>query len=94
MKKNEIAIEFVKVNNETDCYYIALTLKKDYDSPHMVELFTESQLRDVDVKDYYRNEKLFNIIWKPLKNELKGVKNIYFSIFKATFSRLLLFVCF
>ena len=79
LKKNEIAIEFVKVNNETDCYYIALTLKKDYDSPHMVELFTESQLRDVDVKDYYRNEKLFNIIWKPLKNELKGVKNIYFS---------------
>ena len=79
LKRGEIAIEFVKVYNETDCQYIALTLKKDYQYPHIIELFTETQLQRIKEQSYYQTDQLFHLIWRPLNNELKRVKKIYFS---------------
>lgn len=79
LKKGEIAIEFVKVDRETDSYYIALTLKKGYMHPHVIELFSESQLRSIKEQSYYRSDQLFNLIWRPLHNELLRVKSVYFS---------------
>ena len=79
LKKGEVAIEFVKVDKENDCSYIALTLKKNYECPHVIDLFSESQLRRIKEQSYYRTDQLYNLIWLPLEKELKKSKNVYFS---------------
>ena len=79
LKRGEITIEFVKVDQETDCRYIAITLKKGYEYPHIIELFSESQLNRIKEQSYYRTDQLYHLIWHPLNDELKRVKKIYFS---------------
>ena len=78
---NDIAVEFLDfpVVNTDSTMYVALTLKKDYDSPHMVTLFERNQLKAIPENIYYTQTDVSNIIWKPIEEELKGVKNIYFS---------------
>ena len=86
--KKDIAIEFLEVLVAADTtLYCALTLKPGYDAPHYVELF---DLKDLDaLKAKYANSRnpegmiyadkaLYDLVWKPLEGELKGVKNIYF----------------
>ena len=78
---NDIAVEFLDfpVLNTDSTIYVALTLKKDYDAPHMVTLFEEKQLKSIPENVYYTQDAVANLVWKPLKEELKGVKNIFFS---------------
>ena len=59
--------------------YVALTLKKGYDSPHMVTLFERNQLKAIPENVYYTQTDVSDLIWKPLEEELKGVRNIYFA---------------
>lgn len=81
--KKEVAIEFVSfptsVLEEDNAMYCALILKKGYKSPRMVPLFETKQLKAISAKRYYKGTSLSTLIWKPLEEELKGVKNIYFS---------------
>lgn len=79
--ENDIAIEFLDfpVVNTDSTMYVALTLKKDYENPHMVTLFERNQLKTIPENVYYTQTDVFDIIWKPLEEELKGVKNIYFA---------------
>ena len=79
--KNDIAIEFLEFPFwETDSTkYVALTLKKGYDCPHMVTLFEKKQLDVVPDSIYYCSDRLYNLVWKPLEEELQGVRDIYFS---------------
>ena len=83
---DDIAIEFLsfpKLGSDST-FYIALTVRKDYDSPHMVFLGEENELNAAAKKAYTSNE-LSHLIWGRLSNELKRdeekdtVKNIYFS---------------
>ena len=78
---NDIAIEFLDfpIYNSDSTMYVALTLKKEYDSPHMVTLFEEKQLKAISEDVYYTQTDVSNLIWKPLEEELKGVRNIYFA---------------
>lgn len=78
---NDIAIEFLNfpIYNTDSTMYVALTLKKEYDSPHMVTLFEEKQLKAISEDDYYTQTDVSNLVWKPLEEELNGVKNIYFA---------------
>ena len=78
---NDIAVEFIDfpIQNSDSTMYVALTLKKDYDSPHMVTLFENGQLKAISEKFYYTRTDVADLVWKPLEDELKGVKNIYFS---------------
>lgn len=78
---NEIAIEFLDfpIYNSDSTMYVALTLKKEYDSPHMVTLFEEKQLKAIPEDSYYTKTDVSNLVWKPLEEELRGVKNIYFA---------------
>ena len=80
LDNNDIAIEFVNFpasgNREM---YAALTLRKDYESPHLSVLFEEKQLETVSDTLYYQCKEMTNLVWKPLQSELEGVKNIYFS---------------
>lgn len=78
---NDIAIEFLDfpIYHSDSTMYVALTLKKGYDSPHMVPLFEEKQLKTISEDDYYVQTDVYNLIWKPLEEELKGINNIYFA---------------
>ena len=78
---NDIAIEFLDfpIYGTDSTMYVALTLKKDYDSPHMVTLFEEKQLKSIPENVYYTQNDVSDLIWKPLEEELRGVRNIYFA---------------
>ena len=83
LNDNDIAIEFMKIPVARDTIkYCALTLKKDYDSPHFVQLFDLKDFKALSKitgpTDIYANPELYNLVWRPLENELEGIENIYF----------------
>jgi len=74
--------------------YAALVIKKNSMYPEMIPLFKEKQLEEIIGKfggnnysyingiygkNNEANKKLYNLIWKPLENELSEVKTIYLS---------------
>ena len=77
----DIAIEFLDfpIDNSDSIMYVALTLKRGYDSPHMVTLFDRKQLKAISEDDYYTQTNVSDLIWKPLAEELQGVRNVYFA---------------
>lgn len=80
LDSSDIAIEFVDFPLETDStMYVALTLKKGYDCPHMIPLFEKRQLKAIPDSCFYTTTNLFDLVWKPLEEELTGVDTIYFS---------------
>ena len=87
--KDDIAIEFLEVPvSIDDTAYCALTLKRGYNSPHYVKLFDLKDLESL-INQYsrrgslegqiYEDKELYDLVWKPLRKELRGVNNIYFS---------------
>ena len=84
LQDDDIAIEFISSmtdSNDTIRYY-ALTIKKDQESPKMFELFNSKQFEDSMMSansNYDKNLKVGNLVWKPIEEELRNVKNIYFS---------------
>ena len=78
---NDISIEFLNfpTDNSGSIMYVALTLKKGYDSPHMVTLFEQKQLKAITEDSYYTKTGVSDLVWKPLEEELEGVNNIYFA---------------
>lgn len=82
LEEGDIAIEYLDytpIGTDSSTMYVALTLKKDYDAPHMVTLFETNQLNAIPRDDYYTRTNVSNLVWKPLEEELNGVKNIYFA---------------
>lgn len=89
LKEDEIAIEFYNIPEVTwhedgsdvdgKYRYCAITLRKDYQSPHIIPLFTEDQLDGIDREDLYESDSIYKMIWKPLEQELAGVRNVYFA---------------
>lgn len=78
--KNDAAIEFVAVptaNNGT--IFVALTLRQDFDTPHMITLFEQQRLKALSNADIYTTDSLYRILWQPLTTDLQGVQRIYFS---------------
>lgn len=81
LNEGDIAIEFIARNNPTvisldsissSFDYYALCLRKGYEAPHAIKLCCEA--------DLLRNsDSLYNFIWEPLKQEIEGIKNIYFA---------------
>ena len=59
--------------------YVALTLKKGYDNPKMITLFEESELDAIPENRWYADTALCHLVWGQLGDELRGVKNVYFS---------------
>ena len=75
----DIAIEFLSfplLSNDSTIY-IALTVKKGYDSPHCITLFEEHQIDNI--KKHYKSSETSRFVWLPLAEELNGIENIYFS---------------
>lgn len=85
----EIAIEFYNIPDvkwkedysdlDGKYRYCAVTLRKGYDAPHIIPLFTEDQLESLEKEILYETDSLYHLIWNPLEKELDGVENIYFA---------------
>jgi len=80
LHEDEMALEFISfpINNDS-IMYCALTLKKEYDVPHMIPLFEAKQLSKILPKNYYTSTAISQLVWKPLEKELFGINNIYFA---------------
>ncbi len=71
LDKNDVAIEFAAVHSPVDddeLYYFALVLKHDYSSPKIIGLDNK-----------FSSDSIFQKVWEPLYDEIKGMKNVYFS---------------
>ena len=89
LSKDDVAIEFYNIplvwgldsiqTMDGEPRYCAVMLRKGYKYPHIIPLCKESQLEELDKEDLYETDSIYNLIWQPLENELKGVKNIYFA---------------
>ena len=90
LSKDDVAIEFYNIPLDlgmidsihpitVEPRYCAILLRKGYKYPHIIPLCKESQLEELEKEDLYETDSLYNLIWQPLENELKGVKNIYFA---------------
>lgn len=80
LKENEIAIEiFVQPQTNGNPEYMALTVRKNYDAPHLIKLFTEKELD----QELQKGETIFTdttfsaLLLAPLYNELKDILSIY-----------------
>ena len=90
LNDDDIAVEFVRIpfpnwnydDKRSDYLYAAYTVRKGYDTPHLVSsvLFEKDVLLPWAGR-YYNSGILYSMIWQNLesRHELDGVKNIYFS---------------
>lgn len=80
LNPEDISIEFLSFPIQNDSImYVALTLRKDSESPKMTILFEDKQLKQSSDTAYYQCKDMTDLVWKPLLPELQGIKNIYFS---------------
>jgi len=89
LNDNDMAIEFynipeVKWNEDYSDVggkyrYCAITLRKGYEIPHIIPLFTEELLQSFERDELYDTDTMYRLIWEPLETELKGIQNIYFA---------------
>ena len=83
----DMAVEFISfpkfgvdtILEREGVQYVALTLKKGYDKPKMITLFEESELDAIPENRWYADTALCHLVWGQLGDELRGVKNVYFS---------------
>ena len=107
LKKDESAIEFLNFRyydkRWTDTiYYVALIIRPEFEYPKLVKLCTEKQLSNLlnanaeSIESYVKNKdksmKLYELIWRPMENNLMGVNKVFISpsglINKVSFSAL------
>lgn len=80
LHSDEMAIELLSFPIQNDSImYVALTLRKDSESPKMTVLFEEKQLKEVSDTLCYQCKEMTDLVWGPLSSELNGINKIYFS---------------
>ncbi|MCD8265553.1 MAG: CHAT domain-containing protein, partial [Prevotellaceae bacterium] len=78
--EKDAAVEFLSFGARNDSVmYVALTLTKEDDVPHLVPLFEEKELDSIAKGDYYTTSEISRLVWQPLKDVLRGKRNIYFA---------------
>ncbi len=78
--KDDVAIEFTDFyDNDGSNLYVALVLKNNMETPQMIKLFDYSQFSGLDSHGYYKNDSLYNLVWKPVEPYLSKGAKIYFS---------------
>lgn len=78
----DLAIEYTKCLKDSSTSYAALILKKEYDSPLIIELCSDSEIEQIisgGSKLYHQNDEAYSYIWEKLEPYLDGVENIYFA---------------
>lgn len=81
LSDDDIAIEFLSFNvtGSDSTMIAALTLRKDDKTPSFIPLFEVKQLQGFSDTDYYICPEVANLVWGPLKEELRGIHHVYFS---------------
>ena len=80
LSDDDIAIEFLEIPLSGDsAIYAAMTLRRGYDCPRFTRLFEKHQLTGLDRSLLFSSPALYDLVWKPLEEELSGMKNVYFS---------------
>ncbi len=89
LNEGDIAIEFYNIpaikwhedysDLDGKYRYCAVTLRKGYSEPHIIPLFTDDKLEGIDREECYETDTIYHLVWEPLEEELKEVKNIYFA---------------
>ena len=76
----DVAVEFLSFSelNTSKTIYIALSVRKGYNAPHMIRLFEESEMEAIKSFCYSGND-FSKLVWGRMEKELEGVENIYFS---------------
>lgn len=80
--ENDLAVEFALSYKDESNSYVALLLKKDWDSPKMIELCDESELKKImssGARLYKENAAAYSCIWEKLEPYFKKGDNIYFA---------------
>ena len=78
--KEDMALEFLSFPMEGDSVmYAAIVVKPGMAYPEMIPLFKEKQLKQIPFYAYYSTPELYLLVWQPLEELLKGVKNVYFA---------------
>ena len=79
LAKGDAAVEFIlSPLSEDSLMYSALVLKAGTE-PARVELCSQNELTAIPTDSLYTTTELTSLIWDPLEEELKDVKNIYFA---------------
>ena len=81
LKKNEAAIEFIRLVDFVNDYtvygsYAAVIIKKSSENPEIIELCKDNSLESCDKDD---NDSLYTLLWKPIEPYLTGIKTVYYS---------------
>ena len=80
INEDEIAIEFDDVQqNDSSSQICALIVKKGYSSPQLIPLCSLEEIKKLQDNHRSLYGKLYDLIWKPLEQDLEGVRNVYFS---------------
>lgn len=81
LDKDEISIEFLSFNviGSDSTMLAAVTLRKDSQSPKFIPLFEQGQLKQISDTMYYHCPELTALVWRPLQQELQGIRRIFFS---------------
>ncbi|MDE6861561.1 MAG: CHAT domain-containing protein, partial [Alistipes sp.] len=92
LEDDEVAIEFMRLTVEYDLtvdpLYVAVVLRRGWESPRMVELCRESVLAKYVSTDRILNRRLYNsykitelwpLIWQPLQEYIAEGDTVYFS---------------
>ena len=80
LSKKDAAIEFVHFPlNQDSTMYMAYVLRPEMESPAMVKLFEEKELKGLGEEDLYDGVGGSKLVWEKLQSELEGVENVYFS---------------
>ncbi len=82
LQNDEIAIEIIAMPKSiSQTLYYAFAIRKQYDAPHIVYLFDEKDLDSELNKgsSFFSDTKMSSMLIEPLREELTGVKKIYFT---------------
>lgn len=89
--KRDLALEYTLAFDESthEYYYAAILLGKSYESPIIVKLCNKDDLISLNkeqldnagfsISMFQNHTALYNLIWEPIEDYLRGVKNIYYS---------------
>lgn len=84
LKEKDVAIEFVHfpLNNDSTMY-MAYVLRPNMETPGLVKLFEEKDLKGLidedDKTSIYTNKSASELTWGKLGPQLEGVENVYFA---------------
>ena len=82
LNNDEIAIElFTLPRGNGEIQYVAFSVRRQYEAPHICHLFNEDAL-DIELakgEAIFKDTKLASLLLEPLREEMIGVKKIYFT---------------